>query len=156
MPISPARVLLALAVAGAALAAAQEAPPEPPVPAPVVLASGTGVLAGPDGAETPLPWIDTAEGPLVSLAPVVAVLGGRLETGALGASFTLTVGDVAFVLAPGSPALTRGAEILALSRAPLERDGQLYVPIDFVMKSYGTLLGATAAWDGAARRAACR
>jgi len=108
-PKTPARALLALAVAGAALAAAQETPPdEPAASAPVVVASGTGVVAGPAGPPAPLAWVDTADGTLLALAPVVAALGGRLETGALGASFTLTVGDATFVLAPGSPALTRG------------------------------------------------
>jgi N-acetylmuramoyl-L-alanine amidase len=151
-PKTPARALLALAVAGAALAAAQETPPGTPLPAPVIVAAGTGALAGSGGGDVPLPWVDTAEGTLVALSPVAGLLGGRLETGALGASYTLTVGDVVFVLAPGSPSLTRGTEILTLSRAPLERDGLLYVPIDFVAKSYGALVGAVASWDPVARR----
>ena len=149
--MTPARALLALAFAGVALAAAQETPPETPPPL-VVVAAGTGVLAVAGASEVPLPWVDTAEGTLIALAPVAAVLGGRLETGTLGVSYTLTVGDVGFVLTPGSPALTHGTEILTLSRGPLEWEGLLYVPLDFVERSYGGLVGAHVAWDGAARR----
>lgn len=153
-PQALARACLALAVAGAALAAAQQPPPpDTTAPAaPVVVASGSGTLAGGGAPDAPLPWVETAQGTLLALPPLVGRLGGRLEVGLLGASFTLTLGDIAFVLAPGSLSLTRGTEIETLSTAPLESDGVLYVPPDFVDKSWGLAAGVTASWEAAAHR----
>jgi len=155
-PKAFARALLALAVAGAAHAAAQQpvAPAESAPAAPTVVGSGTGTLASAGAADLPLDWLETPQGTLVALPPLVARLGGRLDVGLLGASFTVTLGDVAFVLAPGGASLTRGTEILTLSAPPLERDGVLYVPPDFVDKTWGTVAGVTSSWDAAAHRLA--
>ena len=167
-PKALARALVALSVAGAALTIAQQPPPPAAPPATsaaaaatpaetatevptepqfVVQSSGTGTLVGPGAGEVALPWVRTAEGELVALEPVVTRLGGNLEVGALGASFTLTVGNVAFVLAPGSAAMTRGTDIVALSRALVAHEGALYVPVDLIEKCYGSVLGATVRWD---------
>jgi N-acetylmuramoyl-L-alanine amidase len=178
-PKALARALLALSVAGASLSIAQQTPPppqQPPAPtaspaaapaaqnptdtegegappqAIVIVASGTGAVSGPTAGEAPLPWIETAQGVLVALEPVVTRLGGSLEVGALGASYTLTVGDVAFVLAPGSAAMTRGTDIVSLSQALVASGGSLFVPVDLIEKCYGAVLGATARWDPDGRR----
>lgn len=158
----PARAWARLALAALVFAAyvsgapAQQAAPPPveeiPPPVAAIVAAGTGVLVGPGAGEAPLAWIDTPAGTLVALAPIVGRLGGQLDTGALGASYSLTVGDFVVVLAPGSAALTRGTEIAALSQPPMVRDGALYVPVDFVERTYGEVLSIAATWDPAARR----
>ncbi len=150
----PAALALALILTTAPRLGAQETPSEAEIPPDQwIVGTGIGTLAISGAAEVPLAWIDTAAGgTLVALTPLVARLGGRLETGALGASYTLTIGDVALVLAPGSPALTRDTEILSLSRPVLERDGGLFVPIDLIDRSYGAILGASASWEPVSRR----
>lgn len=143
--------LVALLVTAAGPAPAlEEAADEPEV----VVASGVGRLAGPGPDEAPLRWIETARGVRVDLHPLVARLGGHLEPGTLGASQLLTVGGVEFVLAPGSAALTHGTEIEALSLPPLERDGSMFVPVDFVERTWGAIAGVTWSWDPAERRLA--
>jgi N-acetylmuramoyl-L-alanine amidase len=132
--------------------AAQEAAPDPtdiePTP---ILAQGTGTLAI-GGELSPLPWVDVAGGTLVLLEPLVTQLGGRLVEGLLGASYELHLGDASFVLAPGSAALVRGAEILSISTAPRVVAGRLYVPVDFVARVWGTVAGVESSWDPTARR----
>jgi N-acetylmuramoyl-L-alanine amidase len=140
-----------LALLAAAALPAQEAPPETPTPALETLASGTGSLVV-GGAATALPWIETREGPLVALAPLVERLGGRLDVGAFGASFTLTLGESAFVLADGSAAITRGAEIVPLSQPVRVVLGAPHVPVDLVTRVWGAIGGVTAAWNPAAKR----
>jgi N-acetylmuramoyl-L-alanine amidase len=140
-----------VALVAAAELPAQEEPPETAAPGVVTVASGTGTLAV-GGEASALPWIETPQGPLVALAPLVDRLGGGLVTGAFGQSFTLTVGDAEFVLADGSPAATRGTEILPLSQPPRVVLGLLYVPIDLVPRVWGALAGVTASWDAAAKR----
>lgn len=140
-----------LALLAAAPLSAQEAPPETPEPALEALASGTGTLAVGE-ATAALPWIETASGPLVALSPLVERLGGRLVTGAFGSSFTLALGDGEFVLADGSAALTRGAEIVPLSQPVRVVLGAPYVPVDFVTRVWGAMAGVSAAWNGAAKR----
>ena len=120
-----------------------------------IVASGTGSLAG-DGAELALPWIETENGPLVALLPLVGRLGGELETGPFGTSFELTIGDALFVVAAGSAVITRGIEILPLSQAPLVQLGVLYVPLDLVPRTWGLLAGVQVAWDPAAKRLTAR
>lgn len=160
MVFSPPVMRAALAAAGLAallvlgVARAQEEPPEPgEAPPPVaLLASGTASLATGPGSSVPLRFAETAQGPLVALEPVVARLGGQLETGALGESFTLALGEVTLVVAPGSPAVTVGTEIVALSQPALDLEGTLLVPIDLLERSYGAQLGIRFAWEPGLRR----
>lgn len=140
-----------LALLAASPLSAQEAPPETPAPALETLAAGTGSLAV-GGEATALPWLETAQGPLVALAPLVERLGGRLETGAFGSSFTLALGESLYVLADGSAALTRGAEIVPLSQPVRVVLGAPYVPVDLVARIWGTMTGVSAAWNPAAKR----
>jgi N-acetylmuramoyl-L-alanine amidase len=131
---------------------AQELPSGEAVETPVIIvASGIGRLAS-GGGEQPLSWIDTPQGTLVALDPLVQRLGGELVVGALGASYELRMGEEIFLLAPGSPALTRGIEIVPLSQPPALFLNQLHVPIDLVEKSWGALFGVEVGWDAAARR----
>ncbi len=161
MVFSPAVMRAALVAAGLGLLsglaplAAQELPPEETgAPRVELLASGTATLAVGGAEALPLRFAETAAGPLVALSPIAARLGGQLETGALGASFTLTLGETSFLLAPGSPAVTIGTEILSLSQGPFELEGALLVPLDLLEKSYGQELGIRFEWDPAARRLA--
>jgi N-acetylmuramoyl-L-alanine amidase len=159
MVFSPPVMRAALAAAGLAAllalapAAAQEEPPQPGEAAPVVLvASGTATLATPPAAPLPIRWAETAQGPLFALDPLVARLGGRVETGALGESYTLSIGQASMLLAPGSAAATVGTEIVALSQPPLELEGALLVPLDLLEKSFGAELGIRFQWAAAERR----
>ena len=161
MVSSPPVMRAALAAAGMAAllvfgaARAQEEPPEPDAAPPVVLlASGSAdfVTAPGSGTGTPIRFVETPQGPLVALDAVVARLGGQLETGALGESFTLSIGAAALLVAPGSPAVTVGSEIVALTQPPLEIEGALLVPIDLLEKSFGAQLGVRFEWDRDARR----
>ncbi len=142
-------VLLSLAVA----ALAQEAPPDEETPQVAIVGSGVGVLATASGS-LPLAYALSASGPLVDFEPLVARLGGRLETGPLGQSYTLALGETSYVLVPGSAALTSGTEIYPLSQPPQTLDGRLFVSIDLLEKTYGTTLGVGFAWDGASFRLA--
>ena len=123
-----------------------------PAATPVVLvATGTGRLAS-GGAEAPLPWIETDRGVLVAIDPLVARLGGELVVGPLGASYELRLGEESLLLAPGSPALTHGGEIVTLSQPPALFLNSLHVPIDLVAKSWGEIQGVEVVWDSAAKR----
>jgi N-acetylmuramoyl-L-alanine amidase len=134
--------------------AAQEVPEGPGTEAPVaVVATGTGRLAS-GGSEAPLPWIETAEGVLVALEPIVARLGGELVVGPLGASYELRLAEGSYLLAPGSPALTRGGEIVALAQPPALFLNLLYVPVDLLEKSWGEAQGVAVRWEREARRLA--
>jgi N-acetylmuramoyl-L-alanine amidase len=139
-------LLLVATLFVAAAASAQEPPPEP-VPTPAALvARGTGALVV-EQQSLALPWAATPAGPLVALAPVVARLGGALEAAALGEGYALALGEVVSLLAPGSPSLTQGAEILALTQAPLVADGELFVPIDLLQRTFGAVLGIGFEWQ---------
>lgn len=132
---------------------AQEAPPEPPATPPAALTGrGTGELVV-EQQSRPLDWAMTTAGPLVALTPVVARLGGQLEPAALGEGYGLLLGESKTLLAPGSPSLTIGDEILALSQAPVVVDGELFVPIDLLQRTFGAVLGIGFEWkDGGSLR----
>jgi N-acetylmuramoyl-L-alanine amidase len=132
----------------------QEEPPPSEAEVPLV-GSGTGTLAV-DGLEQPLPWVETENGPLVALEPLVVRLGGRMVPGPFGTSASLAIGEAEFVVAAGSAVLTRGTEILPLSQAPLARLGTLYVPLDLVPRTWGALAGVQASWEPSARRLTAR
>jgi N-acetylmuramoyl-L-alanine amidase len=135
--------------------AAQEAPPDDAEePAVALTARGSASFAAGVSDPIAIPFAETAAGPLFALEPIVARLGGHLETGPLGASYTLTLGAASLLLAPGSVALTAGTEILPLSQAPLVLDGALVVPLDLLERSFGAQLGVRFEWQGAARHLA--
>ena len=110
--------------------------------------SGTGNLEV-SGAATPLAFGTTASGLLVELEPIVSRLGGRLEVGPLRQSYNLAIGETVLVVVPGSPAITSGTEIQALSQPPALVDGRLLVPLELLERSYGAQLGVNFTWDGA-------
>ncbi len=145
-----------LALFAGSVLLAQEAPPDAPAETQVTLvASGVGTLVAPGGS-APLPWIETPRGVLVALPELVDRLGGQLEVGAFGASFSLVLGDATFVLAPGSPMVTRGTDLLPLTQPPVAQGGVAFVPVDFVQQTWGLATGVTASWDSGARRLTAR
>ena len=135
-----------------AAARAQELPPEQE-PTVALVGSGVGALVSGE-SETALPFGLTAAGPIVELDPIVTRLGGRLEVGPLGQSYTLSIGEASFVLVPGSAALTSGAEIVPLAAAPWVVDGRLLVPLELLERTFGNLLGIGFSWDPSAQRLA--
>lgn len=131
---------------------AQEAPEDAVAQTPVtVVSTGTGRLASGAG-ELALPWIETDQGVLVALEPLVAQLGGELTVGPLGASYELRLGEETFVLAPGSAALTHGSELVPLSQPPALFLNQLHVPVDLIERSWGESQGVEVHWDRAQKR----
>lgn len=146
--LSP-RLFAGLLLLASGVLPAQEDPSEADAGVPVILTgSGTGNLVV-SGASTPLLFATTAAGLLVELEPVVSRLGGRLDVGPLRQSYSLAIGETLLVLVPGSPAMTSGTEILALSQPAANVDGRLLVPIELLERSYGALLGVTFTWDDA-------
>ncbi len=138
---------LLLLVSG--LIRAQEDPTAADPEAAVALTgSGTGSLVV-SGTATPLPFATTTSGLLVELEPIVSRLGGRLEVGPLRQSYSLAIGETLLVLVPGSPAITSGTEIQALSQPPANVDGRLLVPLELLEHSYGAQLGLNFTWDDA-------
>lgn len=144
--------LLLAALLVALPARAQESPSESEAVT-VLVSTGVGELAL-AGRTLSLPWGETPQGALVALSPVVGRLGGRLEVGPLGQSWTVFVGDQSFLLSPGSAAATSGTDILPLSQPTVERDGELYVPLDLLERLFGSTLGVRFRWDPASHRLA--
>ncbi len=91
-------------------------------------------------------------GPLFSLRPIVEVLGGELEIGPLGQGHTLVLGEDRMVVGPDSIVMTVGQEIVPLSQQPMMSSGGLEVPLDFLRKTYGDMLGFRFDWDEGERR----
>jgi len=97
-------------------------------------------------ARGPIGYSRTAFGPLVSLAPIVASLGGELTIGPLAQRHELAVGDTRFLFGPGSPAVTVEQEIDPLSQPPERGPEGLQVPLDLLEMIYGRLLGYEFEW----------
>ena len=121
--------------------AAQEIPPEE-LPRVQLLGKGLATLASGEVA-APISWAATPAGPIVDLDPIVARLGGRLEVGPLGQSFTLTLGESTFVMVPGSAAITSGTEIVPLATPPWSVDGRFLVPLELLERTFGSILGVS-------------
>ncbi|HUP25288.1 MAG TPA: N-acetylmuramoyl-L-alanine amidase [Thermoanaerobaculia bacterium] len=141
-------LLFALLAPGAALS--QEARPEVDAEdearvAAEIRGSGVGRLRA-RGADWPLPYTITVQGPVVSLREVASALGGELASDPLGQSVKLTVLDREYVLGAGSAAMTEDERILPLSRQPLAGPGGLEVPLDVLAQSFGEGLGYRFEW----------
>ena len=125
------------------LVAAQGERPQTPPAAPGPGARATVTL---EGREIPVPVTITPSGPMFGLTPLVEALGGKLTRDESGEGFTLRVADKDVVLGPGNAIITVGDAILSLSQPPAPGDGGLQVPVDFLRKSYGDLLGYAFEW----------
>lgn len=142
--------LVALLVVLAVPAAAQEGEPEPE-PEHEILSTGQGTVEY-QGRETAVPMAMGFRGPLFLLSPLVGWLGGELVPGPLGLSQTLRLGDDEIVIGADSAVMTLGQEIVPLSQRPLRSLEGIHVPLDFLERTYGDLLGYQFEWQLAERR----
>src|SRR5947209_16158732 len=99
-----------------------------------------------DGREVRVPVSLAAGGPLFGLKALTEILGGELVPGETGESFTLKLGGREIVVGLGSAVVTVGDTIVSLSQPPTRGEGGLAVPLDFLAKTYGDLLGFSFDW----------
>ncbi|HEY4597455.1 MAG TPA: N-acetylmuramoyl-L-alanine amidase [Thermoanaerobaculia bacterium] len=135
-------ILLALLLPVLLLAQRQPAPSALPA-APAAPARSAVLL---EGREIPVPVTITSNGPLFGLTPLVEVLGGKVTSDESGESVTLRLGDKDVVLGPGNAIVTVGDNIVSLSQPPTRGEGGLQVPVDFLKKTWGDLVGYAFDW----------
>ncbi len=131
-------------------------------PETVILSRGEGVIVF-ERRAAPLPWMETARGPLVAFAPVVDVVGGALEIGPLGEGHTLRIAGRDVILGPLGRVVVVDGEMEYLSVTPWleprpevpedEREDpddpappeteprRLFVPLDALSAAYPAELG---------------
>jgi N-acetylmuramoyl-L-alanine amidase len=100
-----------------------------------------------DGRELPVPVTIVPSGPLFGLLPIANALGAKLTSDPTGESLDLEVGGKTAVLAPGNSIVTVGEEIITLTQPPAEGDGGIQVPLDFLRKTFGDVLGYAFEWQ---------
>jgi N-acetylmuramoyl-L-alanine amidase len=100
-----------------------------------------------DGREIAVPVAITPTGPLFGLLPIASALGTKLAADPTGESLTLEVAGKQVVLAPGNSIVTVGEQIVTLTQTPVDGDGGVQVPIDFLRKTFGDLLGYAFDWQ---------
>ncbi|HET9229537.1 MAG TPA: N-acetylmuramoyl-L-alanine amidase [Thermoanaerobaculia bacterium] len=136
----------ALALAGlllvSVLVAAFQAPP-PPAAQPGQTRTPAVVL---DGQEVAVPVVMNPSGPLVALEPLARSLGGEVIPDELGESVTLRIEGTDVVLGVGSAIITVGEKLVSLSQPPVRGETGVLVPIDFLRKTWGDLLGYAFDW----------
>ena len=99
-----------------------------------------------DGRDLPVRVTITPGGPLFALAPLARSLGGELTPGESGESSTLKIGDKDVILGVGSAVVTVGDSIVSLSQPPTRGEDGAQVPLDFLQKTYGDVLGYSFDW----------
>lgn len=99
-----------------------------------------------DGQEISIPVNVTPSGPVFGLEPLVRSLGGQLTPDETGESLTLTLDQTTIVIGVGSAVITVGENIESLTQPPVLGDGLIQVPIDFLRKTYGDILGYSFDW----------
>ena len=112
-------------------------------PGPAANARGSVTL---EGRELPVPVTVNPSGPVFGLSPLADALGGKLKSDESGESITLRIGDKDVVMGPGNAIITVGDSIVSLSQPPLQGEGGLQVPVDFLKKTFGDLLGYAFEW----------
>lgn len=122
------------------VAAQGERPQTPPAPT----ARGSVIL---EGREIAVPVTVGPSGPLVGLTPLVEAIGGDLDPDESGESVTLRIVEREVVIGPGNAIITVGDSIVSLSQPPVRGEGGLQVPVDFLRKTYGDLLGYSFEWQ---------
>ena len=126
------------------------APPGPPAaPGAEPNRSPTVVL---DGQDVPVPVTINPSGPLVALEPLAQRLGGEVIADESGESTTLRIEQTDVVLGLGSAIITVGETLVSLSQPPVRGQGGILVPLDFLRKTWGDLLGYSFEWRPEASR----
>ncbi|HSG41398.1 MAG TPA: N-acetylmuramoyl-L-alanine amidase, partial [Thermoanaerobaculia bacterium] len=120
-------------------------PQPPPSAAPGAATRAPQVVLG--GREIAVPVTVTPSGPMFGLTSLAAALGGELTSDEAGESVTLRIADKDVVIGPGSAIVTVGDLIVSLSQPPAPGEGGLQVPVDFLRKTYGDLLGYAFEWQ---------
>jgi N-acetylmuramoyl-L-alanine amidase len=124
----------------------------PPVPAPP--GASTPYAAAPparssvtlEGQEIAVPVVINQSGPMFGLSPIAEALGGKMTSDESGESITLRIADKDVVIGPGNAIITVGDNIVSLSQPPSRGEGGLQVPVDFLKKTFGDLLGYAFEW----------
>ena len=100
-----------------------------------------------DGRELPLAVTINPAGPMFGLTALVNSLGGDLSPGETAESMSLTLEGKEVVIGIGSAIITVGDAIVSLSQ-PVTRGegGVLMVPLDFLRKTFGDVLGYSFDW----------
>ena len=93
-----------------------------------------------------MPVAINPNGPVFGLTPLVEALGGKVTSDESGESITLRLGDKDVVIGPGNAIITVGDNIVSLSQPPTRGEGGLQVPVDFLKKTWGDLLGYSFDW----------
>jgi N-acetylmuramoyl-L-alanine amidase len=125
-------------------------PPAPPSPAPPGATRTPTVTL--DGQEIAVPVTITPSGPLFGLETLARNLGGEITQDGSGEGLTLTVEQTDVVLGVGSAIITVGESIVSLSQPPVRGEGGILVPVDFLRKTWGDLLGYAFDWRPEASR----
>jgi len=137
------------------LVAAQGQRPPAPVPpgASTPYAAPPGTVAPParssvtlEGREIAVPVTINQSGPVFGLSPIAEALGGKMTSDESGESITLRIADKDVVIGPGNAIITIGDSIVSLSQPPSRGEGGLQVPVDFLRKTFGDLLGYAFEW----------
>lgn len=123
----------------------ERAQPQPPAAAPGAATRAPAVVLG--GREITVPVTVTPNGPMFGLSPIAEALGGEMTTDESGESVNLRIGERDVVIGPGSAIITVGDVIISLSQPPTEGEGGIQVPVDFLRKTYGDLLGYAFQWQ---------
>jgi N-acetylmuramoyl-L-alanine amidase len=133
------------------LVAAQGERPQTPPPAAAPPAGGR-LSVTLEEREIPVPVTITPSGPMFGLSPLAEALGGKLTSDTAGESVTLRVAETDVVLGPGNAIVTVGDNIVSLSQPPAPGEGGLQVPVDFLRKTFGDLLGYAFEWHPETQR----
>jgi N-acetylmuramoyl-L-alanine amidase len=121
----------------------ERTPPPAPLGAPAPAARPSVVL---EGREIAVPVSLGPSGPMFGLTPLAEAMGGELTSDASGESVTLKIADKEVVIGPGNAIITVGDAIASLSQPPVQGEGGLQVPLDFLRKTFGDLLGFSFEW----------
>jgi N-acetylmuramoyl-L-alanine amidase len=139
-------LVLLLPVLGAAQGGQPPAAPGASPPSSVGASAGARSSVTLEGREIAVPVTISPSGPMFGLTPLVETLGGKLASDEAGESITLHLADKDVVIGPGNSIITVGDNIVSLSQPPTRGEGGLQVPVDFLRKTYGDLLGYSFEW----------
>ncbi len=135
------------------LVAAFQLPAPPGQPAPLGGEPNRTPTVSLDGQDIRVPVTINPSGPLVALGPLAQSLGGEVIADESGESTTLRIEQTDVVLGLGSAIITVGETLVSLTQPPVRGEGgTILVPLDFLRKTWGDLLGYSFEWRPEASR----